>query len=147
MSNVLTDFRVALQTLLAATFTTTNLEVLSGEQQGGTPGSRDRDRACVFAAPLVPDGTDVNDARPRMTIRYWKPYPKIGPRLAEVPVDPSELEQLMLDMAAMLQPKLTTLGVSTLSYFHVDSISHDMEEYGVEVQLTGWMRNPMETGG
>lgn len=144
MSNVLTDWRVALQTLLSTTFVSSNLEVLAGERSGL---ARDRDRACVFAGPLVPDA-DVNDARPKMTIRYWKKYPKVGTlSLDEEPVDPSALEQLMLDLAAMLQPKLTTLGVSTLAYFHVDSITHDMGEYGVEVQMTGWMRNPAETGG
>lgn len=144
MSNVLTDWRQALQTLLGTTFVADNVEVLAGEQAPGL--NRDRDRACVFAGPLVPD-SDVNDARPRMTIRYWKAFPKVGPKLATVPTDPSPLEQLMLDLAGMLQPKLTTLGVSTLAYFHVDSIRHDMEEYGCEVQMTGWMRSPMETGG
>lgn len=143
MSNVISDWRAALVTLLGTTFP--SARVVSGERSGRAV---DKDIVCVFAAPLTPVASDVNNANPKMTIRYWKTHPKISAKLRDVPKDPAPIEQLMLDMAAMLQPKLTSLGVSTLAYFHVDSISPDVEdEYGVEVQLTGWMRNPAETGG
>lgn len=143
MSNVLTDWRAALTTLLQTTFP--GLEVVQGDRTGI---SRDQDRACVFPGPFVPDQRDINDARPRMVIRYWKKYPKIDSSLRDVPPDPGPIEQLILDLAAMFQPKLVTLGVTGLAYFHVDSITPDVnDQYAVEVSLTGWMRNPMETGG
>lgn len=143
MSNVLTDWRTALVTLLGTTFPAA--EILSGEREGL---SRDKDRACVFVLPLTPVSADVNNANPRMAIRFWKKLPKIDASLRDAPPDPEPIEQLMLDLAGMLQPKLTSLGVSTLAYFHVDSITPDVnDEYGVEVLLTGWMRNPSETGG
>lgn len=145
MSNVLTDWRTALVTLLGTTFP--SAEVVSGEPPTSDTVQRDKDRVWVWTGPLVADTRDVNDARPRMMIRYLKAQNVLLQNKQEPP-DPAPIEQLMLDLAGMLQPKLTTLGVASLAYFHVDSITPDYrDDYGAEVQLTGWMRNPMETGG
>jgi hypothetical protein len=142
MSNVLTDWRVALEALILTTFPTATKQ--SGDRTGRVVNN---DRYSVHISALVADA-DVNDARPRAVVRYWKAKPKVGANLASAPPDPAPLEQLIVDLAAMFKAKITTLGVSTLAYFHVESITPDYDdEYGVECVLVGWMRNPMETGG
>ena len=143
MSNILTNWRVAIQALLVAQFPTAEVksEIFPGEMDSI---SRDKDRIRVFAPPLVPDA-NVNNARPKLTVHYFLELPKISALISQVPRDPAVVEQLMLDLAGMFKAHLTSVG--GMDYYHVDSITPDRDLYAVECQLTGWTRNPAEPGG
>lgn len=136
-------FQSSIKTLLESTFP--SAEVVIGERTAQTV-RRDKDFACVFTGPLKPVGGNVNNANVALTIRYWKQKPKIDAKLQKVPLDPTAIEQLEADLAAMLKPVLAaTAGVD---YFHVESITPDVnDEYAVEVVCAGWGRNPAEAGG
>lgn len=144
MSNLLTDWRAAIQVLLATAFPGADVaaEIYPGEFDSL---SRDKDRIRVFTNPLVADARDVNDARPGLTVHYFLSKPKISGLTAEVPVDPDDIEQVMMTLAATFKAHLTSVG--GMDYYHVDSITPDRELYAVEALLTGWTRNPAEAGG
>ena len=138
-----TTFQTSIRTLLVSTFPAAEVKI--GERAAQTV-RRDKDFACVFTGPIKPVGGNVNNANVALTIRFWKKKAKAGPQLRDVPNDPTPIEQLEADLAAMLKPVLaSTAGVD---YFHVESITPDVnDEYGVEVVCTGWGRNPAEAGG
>jgi hypothetical protein len=144
LSNLLTDWREAIQALLATAFPTAEVdgEIYPGEF---ATISRDKDRIRVFTNPLEPDSRNVNDARPRLTVHYFLSKAKFGPLTAEVPQDPADIEQVMATLAATFKAHLTSVG--GMDYYHVESITPDRELYAVEVLLTAWTRNPAEAGG
>lgn len=143
MSNLLTNWREAIQTLLVAAFPAAEVkaEVYPGEMDNL---SRDKDRIRVFTGPLAAD-TNVNNARPKLTVHYFLKQAKISSLTSENPLDPQAIEQTMVDLAAMFEAHLTSVG--GMDYFHVDSITPDRDLYAVECQLTAWTRNPAESGG
>lgn len=130
-------------TLLAATFPLADVdsEIYPGEMDSV---SRDKDRIRVFTAPLTADA-NVNNARPKMVIRYFLTDPKISALTGDVPRDPSVVEQLMIDLASMFKSHLNSVG--GMDYYHVESITPDRDLYAVECLLTAWTRNPAESGG
>lgn len=117
-------------------------EIFPGEMDSR---SIDHDRIRVFAPPITPVGGNVNNANPKLIVRYFIAEPKISGLTKEVPFDPAAIEQVMLNLAAFFKAHLT--GVGGMDYYHVESITPDRDLYAVECVLTGWTRNPAESGG
>lgn len=148
MSNLITDWRTELVTLLKASFPAAEVipgewpETPIGKAASAAPAvARDKDRICVFWPGMANDA-NVNFAQPRMTIRYWKKLPKTA--LKPVPRDESVLEQAAWDLATTLQPVQTTLDQANGNrfYFQVVQILPVRDEHAVEAQLVAWTKNP-----
>lgn len=148
MSNLITDWRTELVTLLETAFP--EAEVIAGEwpetpigKTGAQPESvaRKHDRIAVFW-PGMAEAANVNFAQPRMTIRYWKKLPKTA--LKPLPRDESELEQAGWDLALALQPVQTTIDQANGNrfYFRVTQILPVRDEHAIEAQLIAWTKNP-----
>jgi len=139
MSNLLTDWRVALKGVLKDTFP--SADIYDGERPSKL--ARDRMVICIFAPPMVEWERDVNMAQPAMMIRVWCPMPK---NQTQSPRDPAPIEQAMMDLAHALQAVLVTLPGP--DFFKVPRITPDyLDEYGLEAELIGWTRSPMMEGG
>jgi hypothetical protein len=146
VSNLITDWRTALVTLLKASFPTA--DVIAGEwpetpigktSSASASVARDKDRIAVFW-PGMAEAANVNFAQPRMTIRFWKKLTKTA--LKPVPRDEGELEQAAWDLALALQPVQTTLDPGQRYYFRVTQILPVRDEHAVEAQLIAWTKNP-----
>lgn len=140
MSNLITDWRVALVALLEGAFP--EAEVMSGQRADGP--SRDKERIAVFW-PVTPESSEVNFINPRMTIRFWAKHEKT--QLKSVPADDGPLEQAAWDLATTLQPVLASLLNETDPaypgfYFRVTQIAPVRDEFAVEAQLLGLWKNP-----
>lgn len=133
MSNILSDWRQALVTYLAANLQGGTFTVESGVRDGQ---SFDRKLACVFVPDWQPD-RNVNFARPPMVVRAW--WPKSMQPQNVIPVPPDDLEQLAVDLMTTLEPVQTSLVAGL--YFWVSKVRIDYEDWGVEAQLTSWTRN------
>lgn len=142
MTDLVTTWQTSLQTVLEAAFPTA--EILIGERDAV---SRDKDRAAIFTrTTLKAWAPNVNNATIPMTIRFWKALPKLSALENVIPRDPTPLQALAATLEATLKAHLTS--ISGIDYMHVEQIVQDVnDEYGVEVQLTGWTRNPAESGG
>lgn len=134
MSNILTDWRQAVMSLLDTQLQGGSFTVVAGKREGL---SRERKLACVFVPKFQPD-TNPNYARPPMVVRAWIKQPR-QPK-PDAPQDPEPLEQLTADLLELVQPVRTTL-VPDL-YFEVAAIEPDYEDWGVEMILASWMLNP-----
>lgn len=138
MANVLTDWRTALETALAAAFPTA--EVMGGVRRGV---SRDKPRIAVFPDPAAQGhmADRIVVGTPRMIVRYWPKRSELPAR--ELPPQTDDLEQARYDVETTLRGLQTSLGVTDLWYFLVESsmIDPDPEEWGVEVKLVGYGRN------
>lgn len=144
MSNVLTDWRLALVAQLDA-----NLQgglfkgqIVSGELDG----VQRRHVACVYVPDMVTDGRDVNLSRPVMIVRAWLPDPKTPKRTA--PPDPGPVEQLLVDLAACLKAVqvLPEIGPHGL-WFFITELKPDRADFGVQATLRAWTENPFAEGG
>lgn len=136
MSNILTDFRVALTAHLE-----TNLQAgkYKGKILAGVlDGEQKRVVGCIFSPPLRP-AADVNYVNPTMVVRFWIPKPKMVRKTVPAP-DPEPVEQLMIDLATTLRPVTTTLLDSL--YFLIPDITPDYDDWGVQATLVGWATNP-----
>lgn len=139
MSNLLSDWRGALKTVLATAFPTA--DIYDGERPSKV--ARDKMRICVFVPEMTEWDPDANMAQPQMTIRIWCPMPR---NATESPRDPAPIEEAMMALAAALQPVLTSLAGP--DFFKVQKITPDyVDEYGLEATLIGWTRSPMMIGG
>jgi hypothetical protein len=140
VSNLITDWRAALVTLLTTAFP--DAEVMSGQRVDEV--SRDKARIAVFW-PGTGESSEVNFINPRMTIRFWAKHEKT--LLKPVPADDGPLEQAAWDLATTLQPVLATLLNETDPaypgfYFRVVQIDPVRDEFAVEAQLLGLWKNP-----
>ena len=145
MPDVLTDWRSALVTALTTQFPTA--EVKSGPRAGV---SRDKIRINVFA-PATPIGhlaDRVSVANPQMLVRYWPSRSEQPPNdTGFTGEDTTALEAAKNAVETFLKTKQTSLGVTNLWYFRVESsrIDPDPEEWGVEFVLQGFGLNVAET--
>lgn len=139
MSNLLTDWRVSLKSVLKTTFP--NADIYDGERPNKL--ARDRMKICVFVPQLTEWSPDANMAQPEMMIRIWCAIPR---NQTESPRDPEPVEVAMMTLATALQAVLVTLNGP--DFFKVQRITPDyLEEYGLEASLIGWARSPMMIGG
>lgn len=139
MSNILSDWRQAVMDQLDA-----NLQgglftgkVVAGEKDGPQTDYA----AAVFVPTLISDTANIDFARPVLTVRTWLPLTKL--LLKTTPVDPTPVEQLMVDVAACLQP-IQSLALSddkALTFALVKMLPH-YADLGVETTLRGWVGNP-----
>lgn len=145
MADVLTGWRQALITALSTQFPTA--EVMSGPRTGV---SRDKVRINVFASsdPQGHLGDRVSVATPRMVVRYWPPRSEQPPSDTDFTgEDTTPLEEAKNAVETFLKTKQTSLAVTNLWYFRVESarIDPDPEEWGVEFLLQGFGLNVAET--
>jgi hypothetical protein len=131
VSNVLGSFRQAIVAELATNLQGGDFTVVSGKRDGP---ARDRNLACVYPGPFQLD-QDRAFLRPTLVIRAWKPKPK-QPR-TESPPDPTELEQLMLDLFNTLTPIRKQPALS-LTFEFAGQGEFDLDDWGVQVLLVGW---------
>jgi hypothetical protein len=136
MANVVSDWRQALVTALATSFP--NAEVKSGQRQGV---SRDKDRINVFFGGWNRSQDRAVLAQPTMIVRAWKSDSKIPD--SAWPNDPTELEQLSIDLLAALRAIQALPTLTRPWFFNVDSVTidEDPEEWGVEARLVAWTQN------
>jgi hypothetical protein len=137
VSNILTESRLAITAKLASDLTANGKKftVVAGERDGV---SRDRNLACIWAPPMKSDGQNVNFANPTLIVRAWVRQPK--PPKTTSPQDPSPVEQLMIDLARVLQQVQIPAGVGV--YWITDEIAPDYTDWGVQATLRGWTVNP-----
>jgi hypothetical protein len=134
VSNILTDWRQALMALLDSNLQGGDFTVVAGKRDGL---SRERKLACVYV-PKIPTDNKIFFARPPMVIRAWVAKPK-QPRPDE-PLDPEPVEQLAVDLMALLQPVQSTLLDGIV--FWVADVEIDYDDWGVQATLTSWTENP-----
>lgn len=142
MSNVITDWQVALIALLAdATPDGLGIPFLDRERDGL---SRERDLGCVFAPKPAWQQVDSNVlfANFFMTVRVWKRF-KAEPA-QDKPPDTIAIDQLAIDIPTLLEAVQTTLVPNF--YFWVAQMTTDYADQGVEAKLVGWARNPATDG-
>lgn len=108
--------------------------------RGELDGKQSTKTACVFEGDwgLAPS---VNWARPVLYVRAWLPehrLPKTQPR------DPALLSDLAEAVMAAMQPiqTLPLVDDGRGLYFFPTFTRQDRDDWGVEVRLDGWCRNP-----
>jgi hypothetical protein len=141
MSNILTDWRLALIAHLETNLQGGIFDVRSGERDEGL-GSKDRPLAVVFT-PTIKDAANILFSSPPMLIRAWLPQ-STQPK-ATAPRDPGPLEQLAVDLMTTLEPVQASLLPGRL-FFHVAEIAFDYVDWGVQATLSSFTGNPA-TGG
>lgn len=97
-SNVITDWREAVQEYLAEQFP--NADVRGGEET--TVNRRPKDLICVWWPGWAAMQRDLSLANPTLLIRYF-PRRSMQPN-TETPVDQSQLEQAAIDLALAFEP-------------------------------------------
>lgn len=146
MSNILTDWRLALQAYLEANLPLPEngkaWDIRAGEHDQVEP-VRDRNLLVVFVPSFAPS-PDLLFASPPMTIRAW--IPKSKQPKPVVPPDPAPLEQLAIDFTTTLQPVRASLLIGRL-VFQIAEIQIDQESWGVQVVLSSFTPNPADNGG
>lgn len=136
-ANLISDWRRALMSELKTAYPAA--EVRAGRRTGV---SRDLVRIHVFSDGYQEVADRVVVANPVMLIRFWPDRSKLPD---SQPLDPTQLEQAMVDVMKLLQDRQEQIerSVDDLWYFRVQSalIDEDPEEWGVEFRLLGFAKN------
>lgn len=132
---MISDWRRALKSHLQTAYP--EADVLAGRRTGI---SRDKVRIALFFDGYERQADRAVVANPVFVIRFWPDRSKLP---EDTPEDPTQLEQAAMDLARFLEPLQTTMNVTDLWYFLVDSIriDEDPAEWGVEVRLRGFAKN------
>lgn len=141
MSNILTDWRVALVAHLQTDLQGGIFDVRSGERDEGL-GVSDEPLAVVFT-PKIRNASNILFASPPMVIRAWLPKSKLP--ITELPRDPGPLEQLAVDLMTCLEPVQASLLPGRLSFW-VQEVDFDYVDVGIQATLTSYIVNPATAG-
>lgn len=136
-ANLISDWRRAVMSELKTAYP--QAEVRAGRRTGV---SRDQVRIYVFAEGVSELAERVVVANPVLVIRFWPDRSKLPD---DTPLDPTQLEQAMVDVMRLLQDRQEQIerAVDDLWYFRVQSaeIDLDPEEWGVQFRLLGFAKN------
>ena len=146
-ANPITPWRQAVIAYLAANLQGGTFEVISAKRDGK---SSDRKLCCVYSDPTPRASRDPGAfIAPTLIVRAWLPKPVKQPqprgnrqtgKNTSQP-DPADLEQLEMDLWQVLTAtrELPDIGM----YFEVMETVQDLEDWGVQATLVGWVARPL----